>query len=278
VKVDNPLSREFLLNYPADAARALELVSVEDVAALFGEFPPHVLATVIASMLPTKAADCLAVMAAESAAKLLASCPVTAAARIYRLLVSAKQHELSVYLTDKTRSQIHHFLDYPPESVGALMDPGVAMLPENITVTEAVRRIERLGYPVGCEVYVIDDRHHYVGMIELGRLLVSNNHARVRDIINRKIPTVSAHANATSLYSHLGWSTQRRLPVVDRNNLLVGALAFARLQETPAETTDIVIRDPLENLLSLTSLYWLSVAQLLDSVLNLVRMDKGGRQ
>ena len=41
MKVNNPLSRDFLLGYPAEAARVLEVISADHVAALFNELSPQ---------------------------------------------------------------------------------------------------------------------------------------------------------------------------------------------------------------------------------------------
>jgi len=106
MKVDNPLSREFLLHHAAEAARVLEQVSAENIAAFFRELPPQTGAPAMASMLPEFAANCLGKMDASPAAALVAEMPVSPAARIYRLLSSTQQVELFNHLSDKSRNRI----------------------------------------------------------------------------------------------------------------------------------------------------------------------------
>ena len=275
MKVDNPLTREFLLYYPLEAARVLEQVSIKHVVAFFNELPPEKVTPVMNHMLPEMAAACLEEMTTSSAAKLVTELPVSSAARIYRLLSSTKQKELSGFLADKTRGQIRRHLEYPPESAGNLLDPEVIRLPENVTVAEAMRRIKHLDHAISCEIYIIDDAHHLTGIIDLGKLLTSNHDARLRDIMSRKTQPLSTHASAKTLLAHPGWSSRRRLPVVERDNTLAGVLDYSRLREAVGETEMTVTRDPLENLLSLAGLYWLSVAQLLSSLFNIARQGKG---
>ena len=155
MKIDNPLSREFLLSYPRDAARVLENVSEEHVAALFSELPPQTSAPVMAFMLPENASACLGQMTLPSAAKLLAELPISYAARVYRLLAVEKQDAVLALLTEKTRKRIQRYLQYPAHSAGALLNPKIDTLPQNITVTEAIHRIEQLGRTAGCEIYII---------------------------------------------------------------------------------------------------------------------------
>lgn len=274
MKVDNPLSSEFLLSYPADAARTLEQVSAESVAALFAELPVTTAAPVIAAMLPDKAADCLSVMAPSSAAKLLAKLPVSAAVRIFRLLSLIKQNELPNYFSDKTRNSINRYQKFSVVITRDLLDPNVDMLTENLTVAEAIRRIGRFDHAVSCEIYIVDDVFHLTGVVKLGSLLNSNNHARLCDIMDRTIKPVSLHASAEALLSHPGWVTHKILPVVERDNTLVGLLQHSQLLEAIGEATVGELRNPLGSLLSLTGLYWLSLAQLLDNMLSFTEKEK----
>jgi magnesium transporter len=262
------------LQYPLEAARALEQVYADDVAALFNELPPETVAPVLVLMLPHIAATCLGKMEIAAAIKLLSELPVTRAARIYRLLAPQIQEELSVHLSEKTRKRIRRFLTYASLTAGDLMDPTVNMLPGNLTVSDAIRRLKRRSQSPDCEIYVIDDAHHMLGVIGLGRLLTSGEHARLRDIMTRKLRPITARASAESLITHPGWATSKRLPVIERDKTLIGVLDFARVKEATGEG-DIRTFDPMESMLSLVGLYWLSLSQLLDSVLSMAGSSKG---
>jgi hypothetical protein len=92
-------------------------------------------------------------------------------------------------------------------------------------------------------------------------------------MVSKKTYSVSVHTKFDKLLSHPGWATRHRLPVVERNNTLVGVLDYARLKEATGER-DVSAHDPLDNLLSLASLYWLSLLQLLDSMLSTAKETK----
>jgi len=273
VKINNSLSQKYLIDYPVEAARILEQVSAADAAALFVELPLQTSALVFAAMLPEKSASCLELIAVIPAAKLLTELPVTSAARVYRLLSTQKQETLTAAMSDKTQKRLRRFLKYPASSAGALLDLKFDMLPENITVADAIRRIEHLGRAVNCELYIVNNTHQLVGMIELGRLLAANHHSQLRDVMMRKSQPVSVHAMADSLPAHPGWATRRRLPVVERDNTLIGVLEYRRLQEVMGAADSTSLRDPVENFLSLTRLYWISLAQLLNSLFSISRKD-----
>jgi Mg/Co/Ni transporter MgtE len=273
MNADNPLSQEFLLRYPVEAARTLEQVSVQDVAVLFDGSPTEVIVPVLTAMLPDVASLCLGNMQPTEAAKLLTDMPVNRAARIYRLLSTGKQNELATNLPDKTRRRILRFLNYASLSAGDLMDHNVSILPDDLTVADAVRRIERQEQAVGCEIYIVNSSHQLQGATDLGRLLTSDHNIRLRDIMNRSVRPVSAHASAAQLLSHPAWTGQQKLPVVERDNALVGVLEHGRLLEATGEQS-VTTYDPLENLLSLAGLYWLSVTQLLDNFFGVAKSKR----
>jgi hypothetical protein len=93
--------------------------------------------------------------------------------------------------------------------------------------------------------------------------------------MNRKTQPISIHATVETLLTHPAWLMRRRLPVVERDNTLSGALDYTSLQDAVGEAGGMASRDPLENLLSLAGLYWLTVAQLLNSMLGIAGSRKG---
>lgn len=277
MRVDNALTREYLLNYPSDAARILEQVSAEHVALLFSELPVQTGATVMASMLPDKAAVCLQTMSAISAAKLMTGLPVPYAVRVYRLMPAPSRDEIFANISERKRKHILRYLKYPSASAGALLDPVVNMLPAEVTVTGAIRAIERFKRSVSCDIYIIDEAQHLIGVIDIGKLFNSNHRLRLSDIMNRKTHRVSAFAKAETLLDHPGWVSRRSLPVVDRDNTLVGALEYSYLRESVGVTEDSASDDAMDSLLSFAGLYWLTVAQLIDSVFSIAGVKKGER-
>ena len=144
MKADNPVSSEFLRRYPVEAARILEHVAADDVAALFTELEIETTTPVLVALLPNFAAACLSKMTSMAAARLLTAMSVSHAAHLYRLLAPPKQAEVSGHLSDKVRNRIYRSLEYIPLSAGDLMKYTFTMLPEDLTVADAIQRIEHM--------------------------------------------------------------------------------------------------------------------------------------
>lgn len=278
MKVDNPLSREFLTQYPAEAARTLEQLEHEQVAAFLSELPVPLAVQVIGFMSAQTSADCMERMSPLSAATLLTDLPSATTIRIVRLFSADKRNEILARLSNTTRNQISRYLTYPADSVGALLNPRIDVLSQMITVADAIRRIQRLDHAADSDIYIVDDQHRLVGLIDLGRLLISNHHLLLREIMSRKTQPLSIHASFQSLLSHPGWERRRRLPVVERDNTLLGVLDYSALREASDIRPSAVSGDPLENMLSLAGLYWLCLAQFMESVLGSSSRNEGLRR
>lgn len=277
MKMDYPLTTDFLQLYPYEAARVLEEVGAEDVAALFNSMPTELIAPVVAVMLPEPAAQGLMLTTPVVATKILAQIQASNAARIFRFLTPQSQEVISKEMSSKILRRMRHYFDFERVSAGDLMESDVSMLPLNISVAEAIRRVERYDQPPACEIYVVDDEHRLVGQIGIGRLITVSRHAQLGDVINRHTQALSVHAMAESLLLHPAWRRWRRLPVIERDNTLVGVLDYVHVQEFSVRS-DRTYRDTGGGLVSLVGLYWLSVIQLLDSLFSLAGARKGERR
>lgn len=275
MKIDNPLSEAFLQRYPSESARVLEKIPAEHVAAFLSAIPAEVITPVVVSMLPGSVAACLNHMENSASVKFLSAMPACTVARIYRLLSKTRQQELSSSFSEKYHRQLISYLQYPADSVGALLHSGIDILPQSITVDDALHRLEDIDHAVGCDIFIINDEHQLVGVIQLGKLLTAKHHLRVRDIMSTRTNAISAHALIESVAEHPAWNSRLKLPVIERDKTLLGIVQYSRLQQVLGESSSTVQRDPLDAALSLVSLYWISLAQLLSSLMGISQTEKG---
>ena len=139
------------------------------------------------------------------------------------------------------RKGINEILKYPEDSAGSIMTTEYVDLTADMTVEASLKRIRRTG-PDKETInicYVIDDGRHLLGVLSIRALLLAEDDDVVADIMERHF--ISVHtmddqeqvANALSRYDFLA------LPVVDKENRLVGIVtvddAIDVLQE---ETTE----------------------------------------
>ena len=139
------------------------------------------------------------------------------------------------------RKSINEMLKYPEDSAGSIMTPEFVDLKETMTVEDALKRIRRTG-PDKETInicYVIDEGRHLIGLLTIRTILLAEEDDVIGDIMERNLIAVQtlddqeAVARALSKYDFLA------LPVVDKENRLVGIVtvddAIDVLQEEVTE-------------------------------------------
>jgi magnesium transporter len=139
------------------------------------------------------------------------------------------------------RKSINEILKYPEDSAGSIMTTEFVDLKETMTVEDALKRIRRTG-PDKETInicYVTDDRRHLIGLLTIRTILLAEEDDVIGDIMERNLIAVQtlddqeAVARALSKYDFLA------LPVVDKENRLVGIItvddAIDVLQEEVTE-------------------------------------------
>ena len=266
-----------MLTFPLDAARVLEQVPLQHVVALF-ELTSDYNSPVICAMLPARVASCIEIMPEVLAVKLISDMPAASSSRIFKLLSESKQQVIFSKLRPRDAQKLIRFIDFSSASAGAILNSVVNMLPQSLTVAESIRRFESSHSLVNDDLYIVDDSHKLVGVLNPAVLLISNHHLRLKEIMQRKTYSVSVHAVKESLLQHPGWKKRLSLPVVDRDNTLLGVLDFSRLKESLADTQSFTPFDPLDGLLSLMSVFWKTMGQLLDVLFSMADIKKEGKK
>jgi len=268
MRLDNPLTRHFLLNHPADAARVLENLSADHCVAFLQDIDNEQAAQLFHFFMPGFAGRCLPLMSTE----LLNSCAQHALADVCRCLPaleSAQQQAIMDRLLTRLARQVKGRLLYPIGTVGRYYSQNCPVLPVSLTSGEALEQLEQLDYDEGCQLNVVDDDHRLLGSIDLTRLLNAGRKSRLAQLLSRqKRPTVLISSQLLDIMDHPGWLNHRLLPVVDRNGVYMGELNYESLRMYGEDLSHPgQQREAFGSLLSLAGVYWLSVSWLLDCLL-----------
>lgn len=141
----------------------------------------------------------------------------------------------------ETRKAVNQVLNYPEDSAGSIMTTEFVDLKPGMTVAEAFDHIRRTG--VDKETiyicYIIGPTRKLLGLVSVKDLLLADSGAVLRDMMETNIISVSTlddREDAAKLFTRYDFSA---LPVVDRENRLVGIVtvddAIDVLQEEATE-------------------------------------------
>ncbi len=261
-------AEHFIQTHSQNAARVLEELSAEAVGSFIGSIPDSIGLSVLTSMLPYHAAKCLETMPRDTAAKYLAQLNPKQAASILRQSIEAARTELIHSLPRLQASRLSRLLSYPRTLVGAWMDPVILSLPVETRVGEAKKRIftEKYDYRI---IFIVDIDNRVVGSVSLVELLkFSKDQVSINDITQSMVNPIFASTTLDRAINADGWSDSDVLPVIDREEKLVGVLRFADLREalnTPS--LDVHASTESNNLVNITEICCLRLADLIVTTL-----------
>ena len=141
----------------------------------------------------------------------------------------------------ETRKSINEILKYPEDSTGSIMTTEFVDLQETMTVADALKRIRRTG-PDKETInicYVTDERRHLIGLLTIRTILLAEEDDVIGDIMERNLIAVQTLDDQEAVARALGKYDFLALPVVDKEERLVGIVtvddAIDVLQEEVTE-------------------------------------------
>ena len=124
------------------------------------------------------------------------------------------------------RNLINRLLSYPEFSAGSIMTTEFVDLKKELTVNQAIDRIRQIGFDRETinTMYVIDDNRKLEGIIEIRKLLLTNENeiiGSLMDINYVYIQTTDDQEDVAALFKKYGYLS---MPVVDNEHRLVGII------------------------------------------------------
>lgn len=232
----NLLSLAFLERKPKAAANILQEFSPEQSVEFLQDMPLGSLIPVIEAMASWPAARTLSLMPVKLTADILRAMPETEAETLLRLMSSEQREVVMTHMPAATARGFSHKLAYPVSTVGAWMDTNVPHFTMDSSVDHCLDLVKRQQSHLGGIVIVVDDRHHLVGLVEVEKLLTSEGTEKLADLLNTDIQPLSARATLWEVEHHEGWNLFPTLPVIDRNNTMLGALTHSALRSGTARS------------------------------------------
>lgn len=146
--------------------------------------------------------------------------------------------------TDKeTRKLINQFLNYPESSAGSLMTIDYIGLKKEMRVKDALQyiKIHGMDQETVYTCYVMDGERHLQGIISLKTLVVSENYELVGDLMHKDFISVHVLEDQEEVAQTFKKYDFLALPVVDKEERLVGIITFDDIMDVIEEevTEDI---------------------------------------
>lgn len=145
----------------------------------------------------------------------------------------------------EVRKSINEVLQYPEDSTGSIMTTEYIDMKRNMTVEDALKRIRRVGQDMETisVMYVIDKDRHLLGYASIRTLLLADEDATMGEIMDRNIISASTMDDQEETARKFEKYDFLAMPVVDKENRLVGIVTIDdAIDVLTEETTEDIER------------------------------------
>lgn len=231
------LSVAFVEGHPAESARVLENLPPRDSAEFLAAVIARLAAPVLRHLAPAYCAKVLEQLDDEVFVRLLETMGFQEVSQLLQRVPVERQSRLLGRLPVATAVAVRLLIGYPKGTCGAAMDPSPLVLSPEATVAEALEQLRQFEGGMGDCLFVCDSQRRLVGVIGLGELVRAAPRTAVGNVMAAPQHSLSALTSVASTARHPGWNYFHVLPVVERENRLVGAAHRHMLSSQRSEAT-----------------------------------------
>ena len=172
-------------------------------------------------------------MSPDDRANLLDELPARVAKRLVRMLSPAERQATSL------------LLGYKEDTAGRIMTPEYISLKTYLQVSEALAKIRRIGLDKETVYYcyVIDEQRQLLGIVTLKDLVLADPEAKIGDIMHQDAVFVHTDDDQEEVARQIRKYDLLAMPVVDREDRLVGIITHDDVMDImEEETTEDIYR------------------------------------
>ncbi len=225
--------------YDADIAAVLEELPEEDMIKVFRILPKDTAADVFAYLEVDHQQMIITSLSERDAANIINNMMTDDAVDLFEEMPANVVKKLLASASAETRRDINHLLKYPESSAGSIMTVEYVDLKENLTVSEALERVRKIGMDSETinTLYVLDKGRRLVGFLTLRKLLLAKPDDVVSDLMHENVvstTTLTDQEDVARLFKKYDFTA---MPVVDNENRMVGIITVDDIVDILEEET-----------------------------------------
>jgi magnesium transporter len=222
----SPTERKFVFNIIAQTDAFGEFLSELDrsiMLEMVGDLTPKFMANIIKDMPSDDAADILEVLPEDFA------------------------NEIRRLMGREDREEVDELLKYLPDSAGGLMSPDFMALDENLSVGDAIQKVQERSEEMEMSFYLYithGDEGQLDGVVSLRELLMHPPYRLLRNIMNPNVVAVTTDTDQSEVAHIVAQYNFLAIPVVDSAYKLVGIV-------TVDDIIDVIREEATEDFLQM---------------------------
>lgn len=229
---------------PYEIGSWLERLSPEDRQKVLRKLSEEGVTDVLAEMDAEDSAEIISEMRDSRAIKILQALEPDDAANLLRELDDDDRERLLSKLPEVNANILRDLLTYDPNTAGGVMTPYVTYVYNDMSCDEAIKHLRE------CQdnaenvesIYVVDRKHHLVGVLSINKLLWTAPDKKISDIMCTTIEGIcTAEQDKESVAQTMTQLHYNTLPVIDSQGCLIGII-------THDDVIDIIQEEATEDI------------------------------
>lgn len=182
------------------------------VGEFLSELDESIMVSLVEKLTPKFMADIISEMASDDAADLIEALPEAFAADIRK------------HMEKSDREEVDELLQYHPETAGGLMSPDFMYLDEELSVGEAIAKVQKRSEEkeMVFYLYITYGEGKLAGVVSLRELLTNPPHRQLKNIMKANVLSVSTDTDQEEVAHVISQYNILAVPVVDASYTLVG--------------------------------------------------------
>ncbi len=231
---------------PSDIASIFDELSEEQIPIMFRLLPKALAADTFVEMEPDNQELLIKGFSDTELKQVLDELYVDDAADIVEEMPANVVSRILMHVTPDRRREINEILQFPENSAGSIMTTEFISLSPNMTVSQAFQRIRDTGVDKETiyTCYVLSRFNRILGLVSAKDLMLAKNQdVEVETLMTTNVITVSTMMDQEEVAKQMSKYNFLALPVVDRDNRMVGIITFDDAMDVMEEeaTEDITI-------------------------------------
>lgn len=236
------LTQRYFADFPHEAARHLELLAPEAIAAILAAQPPHHAVRPWQRLAPDIARAVLPEVDDARRRAFLTDAPAAISASVLAQCAADERDRLLGLLDPAVARELRELLAYPDATAGRLMDPIVSPVRDDYTVAETLARLKSIRRRGLRELFVVDRTGSLVGRVEIQELAVADATMPLGALIKPPLAVAKELDPREDVVEMLQQQPITELPVIGADGRFLGVIRQAALVSALEQETSVDIQ------------------------------------
>lgn len=160
-------------------------------------------------------------------------------------LSDEKREKILKGISIEDATSIRKLLSYPADSAGGIMNSEMIRLHYSLTKKEAIEEIIRQSEEMEefYTIYVVDNSNRLLGSVSLKNIIKAKQNSVLENLMETNLITVSPETDQEEVASLLSQYNLTGIPVIDKNEILIGRVTFDDIIDVmQEETTEDILK------------------------------------